>query len=148
MVERYLKGYMGGFDIVGYFLRFREKWLCICMVCMFDWYVVIWNIWEEYCRDKRELIMMINIYFMLKYWLLLLVFLIFLSILDVILCFDLVFGIVGYFFFRRLVEKLDNMYNNVIGDGRDICFLCGSKFGILKVVVKRCDICEKVYNKY
>lgn len=43
----------------------------------------------------------------------------------------------------RLVEKLDNMRNNTIGDGRDTCLLCGSKFGTLKVVAKRCDICEK-----
>lgn len=43
----------------------------------------------------------------------------------------------------RLVEKLDNMHNNAIGDGRDTCLLCGSKFGTLKVVAKRCDICEK-----
>ncbi|XP_020601682.1 double C2-like domain-containing protein beta [Orbicella faveolata] len=43
----------------------------------------------------------------------------------------------------RLVEKLDNMRNNAIGDGRDTCLLCSSKFGTLKVVAKRCDICEK-----
>lgn len=42
----------------------------------------------------------------------------------------------------RLVEKLDNMHNNALGDGKETCLLCGSKFS-LKVVSKRCDICEK-----
>ena len=40
------------------------------------------------------------------------------------------------------------MCNNAIGDGRDTCLLCSSKFGTLKVVAKRCDICEKVHNNY
>lgn len=43
----------------------------------------------------------------------------------------------------RLVEKLENMRYNAIGDGRDTCLLCSSKFGTLKVVAKKCDICEK-----
>ncbi|KAL9981944.1 hypothetical protein ACROYT_G010711 [Oculina patagonica] len=42
----------------------------------------------------------------------------------------------------RMVEKLENMRNNAIGDGKETCLLCSSKFG-LKVVSKRCDICEK-----
>lgn len=46
--------------------------------------------------------------------------------------------------FRRLVDKLENMHNSAIGDGRETCLLCNSKFGTLKVVAKRCDICEKV----
>ena len=71
-----------------------------------------------------------------------------LIIVDIAPCFDPVFFTVGYFLFRRLVEKLDNMHNNAIGDGRDTCLLCGSKFGTLKVVAKRCDICEKVHNNY
>ena len=58
------------------------------------------------------------------------------------------FDTVGYFLLRRLVEKLDNMRNNAIGDGRDTCLLCGSKFGTLKVVAKRCDICDKVRHNY
>lgn len=43
----------------------------------------------------------------------------------------------------RLVDKLENMHNSAIGDGRETCLLCNSKFGTLKVVPKRCDICEK-----
>lgn len=43
----------------------------------------------------------------------------------------------------RLVEKLENMCNNAIGDGKETCLLCNSKFGTLKVVSKRCDICGK-----
>ncbi|XP_074635680.1 rabphilin-3A-like [Acropora palmata] len=43
----------------------------------------------------------------------------------------------------RLVDKLENMHNSAIGDGRETCLLCNSKFGTLKVVAKRCDICEK-----
>lgn len=41
----------------------------------------------------------------------------------------------------RLVEKVENMQNNAIGDGRETCLLCNSKFGALKVIAKRCDIC-------
>lgn len=48
---------------------------------------------------------------------------------------------------RRLVEKLENMRNNAIGDGKETCLLCGSKFGALKVVSKRCDICELVWGR-
>ncbi|XP_073257470.1 rabphilin-3A-like isoform X2 [Porites lutea] len=43
----------------------------------------------------------------------------------------------------RLVEKLENMCNNAIGDGKETCLLCNSKFGTLKVVAKKCDICGK-----
>ena len=43
------------------------------------------------------------------------------------------------------MEKLENMRNNAIGDGKETCLLCNSKFGALKVVAKRCDICGKVY---
>ena len=61
-------------------------------------------------------------------------------------CFNPVFDTVGYYLSRRLVEKLENMRYNAIGDGRDTCLLCSSKFGTLKVVAKKCDICEKVIN--
>ncbi|EDO41934.1 predicted protein, partial [Nematostella vectensis] len=44
----------------------------------------------------------------------------------------------------RLVEKLENLRNNAIGNGRDTCLLCASKFGLLKTIDKECDICEKV----
>ncbi|PFX31714.1 Double C2-like domain-containing protein beta [Stylophora pistillata] len=43
---------------------------------------------------------------------------------------------------RPLVEKLENMHNNALGDGKETCLLCGSKFS-LKVISKRCDICDK-----
>lgn len=43
----------------------------------------------------------------------------------------------------RLVEKLENMCNNAIGDGKETCLLCNSKFGTLKVISRRCDICGK-----
>ena len=46
--------------------------------------------------------------------------------------------------FSRLVEKVENMQNNAIGDGRETCLLCNSKFGALKVIAKRCDICGMV----
>lgn len=42
----------------------------------------------------------------------------------------------------RLVEKLENMHNNALGDGKETCLLCGSKFS-LKVISKRCDVCDK-----
>ena len=48
--------------------------------------------------------------------------------------------------YRRLVEKLENMRNNAIGDGRETCLLCNSKFAALKVIAKRCDICGKVHK--
>ena len=38
------------------------------------------------------------------------------------------------------------MRNNAIGDGRETCLLCNSKFAALKVIAKRCDICGKVYK--
>ena len=40
------------------------------------------------------------------------------------------------------------MRNNALGDGKETCLLCGSKFGTLKVISKRCDICDKVYYIY
>ena len=48
-----------------------------------------------------------------------------------------------FLFQRRLVEKLENMHNNALGDGKETCLLCGSKFS-LKVISKRCDVCDKV----
>ena len=70
------------------------------------------------------------------------------NLLDLMLCFGSVYVRSICFYSRRLVEKLENMRNNALGDGKETCLLCGSKFGTLKVISKRCDICDKVYYTY
>ena len=47
---------------------------------------------------------------------------------------------------RRLVEKLDNMKKNAIGNGTTQCILCGDEFGLLGASPTYCDDCKKVTN--
>ena len=48
------------------------------------------------------------------------------------------------FHFRRLVEKLDNMKKNAMGNGSTQCVLCGDEFGLLGASPTFCDDCRKV----
>ncbi|PVD31713.1 hypothetical protein C0Q70_07131 [Pomacea canaliculata] len=43
----------------------------------------------------------------------------------------------------RLVEKLDNMKKNAIGNGSTQCILCGDEFGLLGASPTYCDDCKK-----
>ncbi|XP_070184114.1 rab effector Noc2-like [Littorina saxatilis] len=43
----------------------------------------------------------------------------------------------------RLVEKLDNMKKNAIGNGTTQCILCGDEFGLLGASPTYCDDCKK-----
>lgn len=43
----------------------------------------------------------------------------------------------------RLVEKLDNMKKNAIGNGSTQCILCGDEFGLLGASPTFCDDCRK-----
>lgn len=45
---------------------------------------------------------------------------------------------------RRLVEKLDNMKKNAMGNGTTQCVLCGDEFGLLGASPTYCDDCHKV----
>ncbi|KAH9515019.1 Rab effector Noc2 [Bulinus truncatus] len=44
----------------------------------------------------------------------------------------------------RLVEKLDNMKKNAIGNGSSQCILCGDEFKILSASPTYCDDCIKL----
>ena len=48
------------------------------------------------------------------------------------------------FIFSRLVEKLDNMKKNAMGNGSTQCVLCGDEFGLLGASPTFCDDCRKV----
>lgn len=50
-------------------------------------------------------------------------------------------------FFRRLVEKLENMKKNAMGNGQTQCILCGDEFGLLGASPTHCDDCKNV-NKF
>ncbi|XP_064612197.1 rabphilin-3A-like isoform X2 [Liolophura sinensis] len=43
----------------------------------------------------------------------------------------------------RLVDKLDNMKKNAMGDGASQCILCGDEFGLLGASPTYCDDCRK-----
>lgn len=43
----------------------------------------------------------------------------------------------------RLVEKLDNMRKNAMGNGSSQCILCGDEFGLLGASPTYCDDCKK-----
>lgn len=43
----------------------------------------------------------------------------------------------------RLVEKLDNMKKNAMGNGSTQCVLCGDEFGLLGASPTFCDDCRK-----
>ncbi|KAL8613191.1 hypothetical protein ACOMHN_043000 [Nucella lapillus] len=43
----------------------------------------------------------------------------------------------------RLVEKLENMKKNAIGNGSSQCVLCGDEFGLLGASPFYCDYCKK-----
>ncbi|WAR01182.1 RPH3L-like protein, partial [Mya arenaria] len=43
----------------------------------------------------------------------------------------------------RLVEKLDNMKKNAMGNGTTQCVLCGDEFGLLGASPTYCDDCRK-----
>ena len=47
-------------------------------------------------------------------------------------------------FCSRLVEKLDNMKKNAMGNGSTQCVLCGDEFGLLGASPTFCDDCRKV----
>lgn len=47
-------------------------------------------------------------------------------------------------FFRRLVEKLENMKKNAMGNGTTQCILCGDEFGLLGASPTHCDDCKNV----
>lgn len=47
-------------------------------------------------------------------------------------------------FFRRLVEKLENMKKNAMGNGQTQCILCGDEFGLLGASPTHCDDCKNV----
>jgi len=46
--------------------------------------------------------------------------------------------------FRYLVERLDNMKKNVLGNGTSQCLLCGEEFGLLGASACECEECSKV----
>ena len=49
------------------------------------------------------------------------------------------------FFLRsRLVERLENMKKNAMGNGSTQCILCGDEFGLLGASPTYCDDCRKV----
>ncbi|XP_014678089.1 PREDICTED: rab effector Noc2-like [Priapulus caudatus] len=43
----------------------------------------------------------------------------------------------------RLVDKLENMKRNAMGNGESQCILCGDEFGILGASPTHCDDCRK-----
>ena len=45
---------------------------------------------------------------------------------------------------RYLVERLDNMKRNVLGNGTSQCLLCGEEFGLLGASASECEECSKV----
>ena len=47
-------------------------------------------------------------------------------------------------FFRRLVDKLENMKKNALGNGASQCVLCGDEFGLLGASPLSCNDCLKV----
>lgn len=54
------------------------------------------------------------------------------------------FRMFSFWYNRRLVEKLDNMKKNAIGNGSTQCILCGDEFGLLGASPTYCDDCKKV----
>ncbi|GCB81043.1 hypothetical protein scyTo_0021770, partial [Scyliorhinus torazame] len=44
---------------------------------------------------------------------------------------------------RRLVDRLDNMRKNVMGDGLSRCILCGEQLGLLGSHSVVCEDCKK-----
>ena len=51
------------------------------------------------------------------------------------------------FFFSRLVERVDLMKSNAIGNGSSQCVLCGDEFRLLGASPSYCDDCKKVRRK-
>lgn len=47
-------------------------------------------------------------------------------------------------FYRRLVERLENMKKNALGNGNTQCILCGDEFGLLGASPMTCHDCHKV----
>lgn len=45
---------------------------------------------------------------------------------------------------RRLVERVENMKKNAMGNGQTQCILCGDEFGLLGASPTYCDDCRKV----
>jgi len=45
---------------------------------------------------------------------------------------------------RYLVERVDNMKRNVLGNGTSQCLLCGEEFGLLGASASECEECSKV----
>jgi len=43
-----------------------------------------------------------------------------------------------------LVDRVDNMKKNVLGDGTNQCLLCGEEFGLLGASASECEECSKV----
>jgi len=52
------------------------------------------------------------------------------------------------YFLRRLVDKLDNMKKNAMGNGTTQCILCGDEFGLLGASPTFCDDCKSVSTHY
>lgn len=50
------------------------------------------------------------------------------------------------FYYRRLVERLDNMKRRALGTGTKQCVLCGDKFGFLGSSSMICYDCRKVID--
>lgn len=55
-------------------------------------------------------------------------------------------GVFVKYCYSRLVEKLDNMKKNAMGNGTTQCVLCGDEFGLLGASPTFCDDCHKVYK--
>lgn len=47
------------------------------------------------------------------------------------------------FFDRKLVQRLDNMKKNALGNGTNRCVLCGDAFGFLGPTALYCKDCKK-----